>query len=313
MAVPVAQTQLLPIELLGPRPLSHWPPAVDPLNRWQDAALAGFTCGWLALGGLTVFRRVRIAPATIGCLQVDGNPLLRYLIDLYRGAQYGGWGENPEAAGNIHGLCTSFIAFKGGRYCATHSILSASVSTSATASTAVQQRQMRVALLVAAVACAVGTAVIASVVQPPQLLGHRSASAKLGLEPHTVDPLNRWPDAAAAGFTCGLLALGALTVIRRVQSYRRQLQRSDMSRLSPGESRALSQQGRRWRDRDEPKASRRRQLTKHHEEMRHRARERELEIQRLQKERSKRRSASGGGFVGELNQTSDDPASFRAP
>lgn len=313
MAVPAAQTpQLLPVDLLGARPLTHWPPAVDPLNRWQDAALAGFTCGWLALGGLTVFRRVRRAPAT-----VDGNPLLRYLIDLYRGAQRAGrdqmgWGDNPEAVGKIHGLCSGFLAFKGGRYCAAHSILSALVSTSATTSTAVQQRQMRVPLLVAAVACAVGTAVVAGVVQPPQLLGQRSASAKLGLQSPTVEPLNRWPDAAAAGFTCGLLALGALTMFRRVQSYRRQLQRSDMSRLSPAEPRALSQQGRRWHGRDEPKASRRRELTKHHEEMRHRARERKLEIERLQKERSKRRSASGGSSAGEINQTSDHLTSYRA-
>eukprot|EP01043_Picozoa_sp_COSAG02_P001470 COSAG02_NODE_31_length_50774_cov_1928.118204_23_plen_205_part_00 len=121
--------------------------------------------------------------------------------------------------------------------------------------------------------------------------------------------LNRWPDVAAAGFTCGLLALGALTMFRRVQSCRRQRSARQGGGFAGGKhsSDATVHTSRREKVtiREKEKVSRRRQLTKHHEEMRHRARERKLEIERLQMERSKRRgsSSAGSSIGGQLNQT----------
>ena len=95
-------------------------------------------------------------------------------------------------------------------------------------------------------------------------------------------------------------------MFRRVQSCRRQ-RSAWQGGIAGGKHScdAAVHTSRREKDivRAKDKVSRRRQLTKHHEEMRHRARERKLEIERLQMERSKRRSGSGGGSVDELHQT----------
>ena len=256
------------------------------------------------------------------------DPLLRHLIAEFNREHDVDLSTCPEAVAKIRGLCSDVrhalkdasvdtvpVAFDvvldpaGSDSIDFRTTVSRSVVDMLTAQArqaAARQWCLRVAAV--AVLGAVAAVVVGGARVPPQLaVAPAELLAAVSL-PQWADPLSRWPDAAVAGIACGALALGALMGFRRIQSYRRQsrARQGDSGTRekgsSPPKDAARSQQSRRNR-RDDHEVSRRRQLTKQQEEMRIRARERKLEIERLQDERRRRNANSTD--VGELIRNPD--------